>query len=292
MDAYEYLSLLLEYLKDEKMPDWNDWLCQAIEWREKYVPVLPEYYKADFVHPYVFIKELSNQCKEGDIIVTDCGGNCVTTFQCFETKKGQRLISSNGNSTMGFSFAGAMGVSFLPEYLSEQKGRVICIIGDGGMQMNIQELQTIKHYGLRLKTFVLNNHKFGITYQYIKTNYAGRYLACGVGNDVYKSGYSVPNFQRIAYAYGVVACSIKNMEYLGRKIKDVLDHPEAIVCDVDCGDFAIYEPRIFGWKTPIEESTPLLSRDEFRSNMIIKPYDGWEHPAIPDGKSNQNMGLA
>ena len=291
MDAYEYCELLLACLKDERMPDWNGWLCRSIEWREKYVPVLPEYYKADYVHPYVFIKELSNQCKEGDIIVTDSGGNCVVTFQCFETKKGQRLISSNGNSTMGYSFAGAMGVSFLPEYLSEQKGRVICIIGDGGMQMNIQELQTIKHYGLRLKTFVLNNVSYGITSQFQRTNYGGRLLASGNNVDPKLAGYSVPNFQRIAYAYGVLSCGITDMQFLGRKIKNVLDHPEAVLCDVNCKGHTTYEPRIFGWKTPIEDSTPYLSREEFKKNMIIEPYDGWEKPAMPGG-NEVGSGLA
>jgi acetolactate synthase-1/2/3 large subunit len=179
----------------------------------------------------------------------------------------------------------------LPEYLKEQKGRVICIIGDGGMQMNIQELQTLKHYGLRLKTFVVNGHSYGITKQYIKTNFGERYLACGVGDDVYKSGYSVPDFYKVANAYGIQARRISNMQYLERKIKDVLEYPDAIVCDVDCGDYSTYEPRIFGWQTPIDDSFPYLPRDEYKSNMIIKPYDGWEHPAMP-GNGEVGMGLS
>lgn len=296
MNASEYCRLLLEALKNNDMPEkylaWVEWLNQAIEWRDKYQPVLPEYYKVEgYVHPYAFMKELSKQCKEGDVIVCDSGGNCVTTFQCFETKWGQRLLSSNGNSTMGYSFAGAMGVCFLPEYIREQKGRVICIIGDGGMQMNIQELQTMKHYELKLKTFILNQKKYGITTQFQRTNYGGRYLASGTG-DTYQAGYSVPDFYNVTNAYGIEARRISNMQFIGKKIKDVLEYPNGIVCDVDCGDYAVYQPRIFGWKTPIEDSTPLLPRDEFISNMIISPYEGWEYPAIPDGSSNQNMGLS
>ena len=81
------------------------------------------------------------------------------------------------------------------------------------------------------------------------------------------------------------------MQYLQRKIKDVLEYPDAIVCDVDLGDYSTYEPRIFGWKTPIEDSVPSLSREEFKSNMMIKMYDGWENPAQP-GNGEVGMGLS
>jgi acetolactate synthase-1/2/3 large subunit len=290
MNGHVFIKELLNALREVELPDWSKWLEQSIEWRNKYQPVLPEYYSYEHVHPYAFIRELSKQCQSGDVIVTDSGGNCVVTFQCFETKYGQRLLSSNGNSTMGYSFAGAMGLCFLPEYLEEKKGRVICIIGDGGMQMNIQELQTLKHYGLKLKTFVLNNHCYSITTQFQRTNYGGRLLASGHG-DVYQSGYSVPDFYKVANAYGIEAKRISNMQYIQRKIQDVLEYPDAVVCDVDCGDYAIYEPRIFGWKTPIEDSTPYLLRDEFKSNMIIKPYVGWENPAMP-GNGEVGMGLS
>lgn len=293
MDAKEFCDRLLdEIMKQKDLPIWKDWVDKAMEWRDKYQPVLPEYYKVEgYVHPYAFMRELSKQCKEGDIIVTDSGGNCVVTFQCFETKKGQRLLSSNGNSTMGYSFAGAMGVCFLPEYLKEQKGRVICIIGDGGMQMNIQELQTLKHYGLRLKTFILSNGIYGITQQFQRTNYSGRYLASGGDGDIYQTGYSVPNFIEVSRAYGIEARRISNSQYISKKIKDILEYPNAIVCEVDCTNYSTYQPRIFGWQTPIDDSFPYLPRDEYKSNMIIKPYDGWENPAQP-GNGEIGMGLS
>lgn len=290
MDAKEYVSLLLDCLDGEKVPNWSKWMAQATEWADRYHPVLPEYYNTEFVHPYAFMQELSRQCKPGDIIITDSGGNAVTTFQCFETKYGQRLISSNGNSTMGYSFAGAIGVCFLPEYINEQKGRVICIIGDGGMQMNIQELQTIKHYGLKLKTFILNNHCYGITTQFQGTNYGSRYLASGSNKDPKLSGYSVPDFGAIANAYGIDIGYIGKRN-MGNAINAMLTYPRAVVCDVNCGHYTKYEPRIFGWKTPIDDVYPYLPREEYRKNMTIKPYEGWENPAMP-GNGEVGSGLA
>ncbi|GAI27347.1 unnamed protein product, partial [marine sediment metagenome] len=164
-----------EGLERSELPDRTWWLNKTLEWRDKYVPCLPEYYdQKDFVHPYVFIKVLSEELEAGDVIVVDCGGNVVVTYQTFETKFGQRLVSSHGNSPMGYSFAGAMGACFIPDIK-----RVICLIGDGGFNMNIQELQTVKSYHLPLKTFIMNNHSYGITRQFQDTNYQSRYLASG-----------------------------------------------------------------------------------------------------------------
>lgn len=267
-DAKLFIMMLLDELGEQKLPDRTWWLGKTLEWRDKYVPCLPEYYdEREYVHPYVFIKILSEELEAGDVIVVDCGGNAVVTFQAFETKFGQRLCSSNGNSPMGYSFAGAMGACFIPNIK-----RVICLIGDGGFNMNIQELQTVKNYNLPLKTFIMNNHSYGIIRQFQETNYQGRYLASG------PDGYSPPDFVPIVNAYGIKNETIKNHGELRQKIRSVLSCPGAIVCDVDMGMFSKYEPRIFGWRTPIEDAYPYLPRDEFRENMIIEPVEGWEIP--------------
>jgi acetolactate synthase-1/2/3 large subunit len=264
-DAGIFIRLLLEKLRYTKLPDYSNWVTKTLNWVFKYPVLLPEYQNDKFVHPYVFIKALSEACGPDDIIVVDCGGNAVVTFQGFETKQGQRLISSNGNSPMGYSFAGAIGACF-----AEPDKRVICLIGDGGFQMNIQELQTIRHYGLKLKTFILNNHCYGITHQFQTTNYGSRFLASG------PDGYSVPNFLEITAAYDIATYKINNHGNLDKEINQVLDFDGPIVCDVDIDHHAEYEPRISGWKTPIEDMHPYLSRKEFRENMIIKPLANWE----------------
>jgi acetolactate synthase I/II/III large subunit len=284
-DAESFCFELNNVLLEEKLPNRDWWMQITKDWRDKYDPVLFEYKNTkDFVHPYWFMRVLSEILEPGDIIVSDCGGNAVVTYQAFQPKFGQRVISSNGNSPMGYSFAGAMGAACLPYGTSlaigyEPYKRVICIIGDGGFNMNIQELRTIKNYGInRLKTFILNNHSYGIGLQYQETNFDSRFI--GTGPD----GYNPPDFIPIVKAYGIATETIKNHDELKEKIIKVINSPEAIVCDVDCGMFAKYEPRIFGWKTPIEDMYPYLPRDEFRNNLLIDPIDGWESPELPKVK--------
>ena len=203
--------------------------------------------------------------------MADCGGNIVITSQAFETKFGQHFITNNGNSPMGFSFAGAMGAWF-----AAPDKNVVCIIGDGGFNMNIQELQTFVNYGVKVKTFILNNHIYGITKAYQETNFQGRAEACG------PKGYNPPDFIKIAEAYGVHTISIESPANLEEQIQAVMEYDGAVICDVNIHEYHTYEPRIFGWSTPIEDMYPYLDREEFRKNMTIDPIEGWKTPAMPD----------
>ncbi|TSA45845.1 thiamine pyrophosphate-binding protein [bacterium] len=273
-DALLFLQRLRTNLTktDSHMPDFSGWVKKVMGWKQKYDPVLPEYYgKSEHVNPYVFIRQLSEEMKASDIFVGDCGGNIVVSNHAFETKHGQRYITNNGNSPMGFSFAGAMGAWFA----AKPGQNVVCIIGDGGFNMNIQELQTFKNYGVKVKTFILNNHVYGITKQFEETNFEGRFEACG------PKGYNPPDFIKIVEAYGVKNLTIKNNDEIKEKIREVLEMDEAVVCDVDCHDWYQYAPRVFGWKTPIEDMHPYLPRSEFRENMLIDPVEGWETPQEP-----------
>ncbi len=148
--------------------------------------------------------------------------------------------------------------------------------------MNIQEMQTVKNYNLGFKTFILNNHSYGIIRAYQETNLDGRMIASG------PEGYSVPNFIEIAKAYGIKVVEIKNNQEMDEKIEEVLNHIGPVICDIDTGSWTSYEPRIFG-PTPIEDMYPYLDRKEFRENMIIEPYEGWENPPMPGGKKQSYL---
>jgi acetolactate synthase-1/2/3 large subunit len=274
-DAKVFMQRMLHVLNSSKnIPDFSKWTEKVINWKDKYDPVLPEYYEEkNFVNPYAFMRILSNKMNKEDIIVSDCGGNIVITSHAFETKQGQRLITNNGNSPMGFSFAGAMGA-----YLAGGKdNNVVCIIGDGGFNMNIQEMQTVKNYNLGFKTFILNNHSYGIIRAYQKTNLEGRLIASG------PEGYNPPNFADISKAYGIKTVEIKRNNEIEKKIDEVLKYKGPVICDVDNGMWDTYEPRIFG-NTPIEDMFPHIDRKEFKENMFIAPYEGWENPLTPGKK--------
>lgn len=272
-DAKLFLERLLLKLKNISLPDVSSWTKQVIAWKSEYDPVKPEFFtQKEHVNPYAFMRALSKEMKSNDILVADCGGNIVTSNHAFETKKGQRYFTNNGNSPMGFSFCGAMGAWFA----SDKKSNVVCIIGDGGFTMNIQELQTLLTYGINVKTFIMNNHVYGIIKAFQDTNVEGRHEASG------PKGYIPPDFVKISNAYGVSTRKIKKNIDVQKIIKEVLTHDGPIVCDVDCGNWYTYEPRVFGWNTPIEDMYPYLPRDEFRKNMIIEPVEGWENPPFPN----------
>lgn len=259
-DAVVFLSSLLNDLRRKNLQLYNDnWLKLTADWMRRYPIVLPEYYEDQtIVHPYVFMKVLSDLLVPGDVIVSDCGGNAVVTFQAFETKWGQRLVSSHGNSPMGFAFAGAIGAA-----LARPNQRIVCLIGDGGFNMNIQELQTVRNYNVKnLKVFIMNNHVYGITRQFQDTHFSSRYEASG------PKGYNPPDFVPIVQAYGICAKHIQQPVNLWREIKGALEYDGTIVIDVDMGNYCKYEPRIAGW-TPIEDMVPLLPLEEFVHNMIV-----------------------
>jgi len=272
-DAKIFIQKLMENLQKSK--DWDNnidpaWFNRVKEWKNKYRVVRDEYWQQKgSVNPYVFVKVLSGMMQEGDILVHEAGGNCVVTSQAFEPKANQRVFTNNGNSSLGYAVPAAMGAAVA----TGQK--INCIVGDGGINFNIQELQTIKHNKLPVKIFIFNNRVFGITKAYRDTHFKSEYA----GVDA-QHGVSCPDFIKVAQAYGIKAISIKNHDELKAKLKDILDASEPIVCDIDMVGFYDYQPKL-GWGTPIEDQYPFLARDEFRKNMLIEPWPGWENPAYP-----------
>lgn len=285
-DAKKFIKLLTDELIKNKINKnlddiKKDWLNTCKEWKNKYDPVKKEFFgNHNYVHPYAFIRTLSKKMGKNDTFVADCGGNIVISNHSFETKLGQRYFTNNGNSPMGFSFAGGLGAC-----VANPKVNTVCVIGDGGMNMNIQELATLVNYKINLKTIILNNHIYGITKAYQKTNFSGRMEACG------PVGYNPPDFIEICKAYKVKTMELSQNSQSEKVIDEFLKYDDGpVVLDVNCHEFHTYEPRIFGWNTPIEDMYPYVSRKEFIKNMKIKPLDGWETPALPDSdkKSSSN----
>ena len=249
------------------------WLKQCKDWREKYDPVKSEH--MEVFHTYGFMRALSELMPENAIIVNDTGGAVISAAHAFETKRGQRYFTNNGNTPMGFAFAAAMGAWF-----AQPNRPVFCLIGDGGFNMNIQEIQTMLNYGIPLRTFIIDNRIYGNTAAYQDANYEGRRIACG------PEGYKPPDFVRIAKAYGVKAYTIDkkwdsaNHGYQQNTLEEWLPRlmatPGPWICDVLHEGFCTYEPRMTRWDTPVEEMAPFLPREEFRKNMLIEPYKGWE----------------
>ncbi|MDE2001733.1 MAG: thiamine pyrophosphate-binding protein, partial [Patescibacteria group bacterium] len=271
-DIRNFIPALRKSLSAFPGPDISDWLARAATWKNKYPACLPQYIKQKkYVNPYVFNKTLSHELAEGDITSLDIGSVMAWTMQSFDVKKDQKLFSQFGHAPMGYGLPAAIGAAF-----ATNKNRIICITGDGGLQMNIQELQTVIHYGLPIKIFVINNNSYGMVRQfqdkYFDSNHVGT---------TPRQGYSAPNFVKIAAAYGLLTENITSHKGMAGKIRRVLNAKGPVLCNVAVKENEKIKPKLEARRLkngrylslPIEDQWPYLSRKEFNSNMIIPPID-------------------
>ncbi|MBT3666343.1 MAG: thiamine pyrophosphate-binding protein, partial [Opitutae bacterium] len=270
-DAREFMVELINQLKNEKPFEIGSWRKRCQDWKLKYPVVLPEYKECkDDVNSFYFVQVLSEKLDEKAVVVTDMGTSFTCTMQTFKTKLGQRLSTSSGHASMGFGLPGAIGACF-----GNNRKDTICISGDGGLQMNIQELQTIVHYNLPIKLFVLNNKGY-LTIKATQQNHFGRFVGAEAS-----SGVTCPDIIKIATAYGLPTAKIASSEELTDKIDSILQTPGPIVCEIIMGENQPLIPRVSSLKKPdgtiiskpIEDLYPFLSREEFLENMIVPPTE-------------------
>lgn len=260
-DARDFFDVLKTRMDKISVQDVAGWRNQILEWRRKY-PSCPQEFREqkEYVNPYYFLEVLSEETRDDDIIVPDCGGNLIQTFQGYKVKGRQKLFSAFNNSPMGYSLAGSIGACFAAD-----KKAVICIIGDGGLQVNIQELGTIAHHKLPIKIFLFNNHGYGIVQQTQDDWLESRYYATRP-----ETGVPDPDYVKIVDAYGIKTVTIRDHKDLREKVREVLSYGGPIFCNLEFNpNQRIYPMLKYGW--PIEDSNPLLPREEFLKEMIVKP---------------------
>jgi acetolactate synthase-1/2/3 large subunit len=211
--------------------------------------------KENVLTSYEFLEELNQYLPDNAIIIPDEGGNLVWSMQSIKPKGNQRMFSNFGNSSMGYGLPAAIGAAI------GNTGPVICIDGDGGFQMNIQELQTIKQYNLPVKIFILNNNCYGIIKQFQDSYFDSRYIATD-NND-----YTAPDFVKIAKAYGIKAIEANKSNF-----KDVLNlvfqDEDSILINVIIDKEQKLIPKLeFG--NPLEDMYPYLNDNEIKNNMLV-----------------------
>ncbi len=260
-DAKLFIKSLLKKIKVIKKSGNSGWLKKVKEWREKYSGVPVNTRSSHRVNPYFFLKALSGQLNKDSVVTLDTGANMIWSAQTLEVREKQRVFTAGGMSPMGYALPAAIGAS-----VCLNKKPVICIVGDGGMQLNIQELQTIKHYQLPVKIFVMKNHAYGMRKQFQEMYFGSRYEATDPSR-----GYSCPDFIKIGKAYGLKTLMIESHRALKQKISQVLRSSGPVLCDVKVDRQARIVPKLEVGK-PIEEQAPYLKRKEFQSNMFIEPY--------------------
>ena len=152
-------------------------------------------------NPYSAVRVIQEKFEDKAIVVSDCGANLCWVYQSYLADD-SFLFTAGGNSPMGYSLPAAIGAQLL-----NPLKKVYCFIGDGGLQMNIQELQTIVQYKLPITVIIQNNAGYGIIKQFQDAYFGGRYFATG-------EGYSVPSFEKISKAYGIPYKSINSEDEL------------------------------------------------------------------------------
>ena len=211
--------------------------------------------KSDILTSYEFLEYLNSQIPSNSTIIPDEGGHLVWSMQSLTPKNNQRVFSNFGNSSMGYGLPAAIGASI------NNPNPVICIDGDGGFQMNIQELQTVKHYNLPIKIFIINNNCYGIIKQFKDSYFNSRYIATETKD------YTAPNFVEIAKAYG-----IKTLEANKNNYQEVVDlafrEKGTILVNVIIDKEQKLTPKLeFG--NPLEDMSPYLDDETIKNNMII-----------------------
>ena len=271
-DVKDFILELTRQSRRVEPRDRSEWNARWKGWQTKYPVVLPEYRNLpDGVSIYVLGEAISEASAPDDVIVSGSSGSAIEVF-CLAArlKEGQRLFLTTALGAMGNGLPGVIGGC-----LGNARRRTICVDGDGGLQLNIQELETMRRLALPIKLFVTNNDG----YASIRTSQS-RYFGRLAGADS-TSGVTLPSLRKVVEAFDLPYARIEHDRDLAGQIRALLDRPGPIVVEVMMPREEPRAPSLSSMRKPdgsmvskpLEDLAPFLPRDEFRANMVIPPID-------------------
>lgn len=196
---------------------WSQWHQEIMRWHKE-KPLYENGKGSDHITPQQVIHELSGLTKGECIVATDVGQHQMWTAQLFPFERPRSFLTSGGLGTMGYGLPAGIGAKF-----AEPDRQVVVISGDGSIQMNIQELGTAVQYGVDIKVVILNNYFLGMVRQWQEKFYNERYSY---------SAMSVPNFMKLAEAYGAHGFRIEKPKELAKSLKEAFATPGPVLIDI------------------------------------------------------------
>lgn len=253
----------------------KSWIETCQMWREKYPVILPKHLSQGDdkeANVYALVRELSSRLKEGQITVSGNGSACVAGGHSYIIKKGQRFISNSAIAAMGYDLPAAIGA-----YMADHSQDIILLTGDGSIQMNLQELQTIIHHRMAIKIFVINNNGYHSIRQSQQNFFEGALVGVGTDSGFKGPDLSFPSMEKLAGAYGYPYFCARHNSQLAQAIEGALAVPGPAICEVMVSTDQNFEPKSSARKMPdgtitsppLEDLAPFLPEEEMDANMII-----------------------
>lgn len=271
MDAGLFLEAMLAQTEGLDRPDRGPWLNQIQAWKTRYPVVLPTFWEAKgHVDAYVLMEVLSDLLRPGDLIVPGSSGqSSELTFQALRLPAGVRMLNSQGLGPMGFGVPAALGAC-----IASGGRRTLCVDGDGGFHMNLQELEVIRRLDLPIKFLVLDNQGYGSIRNSQRNYFQGHLVASDA-----TSGLTLPDTLAVAQGYGLPTARLESHEGLRSRLQELLEAPGPLVCEVRLDPDQPTLPRAVSYQRldgsmatrPMEDLFPLLDRDELAANLFIPP---------------------
>ncbi len=272
-DAGAFLREFLRQRESIQPRDRHCWTERCQDWKRRYPLVQPEYRRPEGrVSIYHLAEIISQEIAPEDRVVAANSGSAIEIFYlAYPARRGQRLFHTAGLGAMGFAIPASIGVC-----IGSGRKKTICVDADGGFQLNIQELATVAHLGLPIKFFVLDNEGYAAI-RASQTNFFGApNIGCGPS-----TGLTLPDFRKVARAYGLKATIIEDQRNLRQQVRRVLRSEGPVVCVVKVIPDEVRAPRVTSVQRadgsfvskPLEDLWPLLDREEFKQNMIVPPLE-------------------
>lgn len=243
-----------------RLPDWADWRADVADWMQRYPICTNEGRAESAVNPYALMETISSAAPDDTCFFIDTGCAVAWSMQGLKIRGSQRTFHDFNNTAMGWALPAAIGGA-----LALPNNPICCVVGDGSLMMNIQELATLKYHGLPVKVILLDNGGYSMVRQ-TETQWLG---GTNVGTST-TSGLGFPDFIRLARSFGFETRELLKNVDLKPGLAALFSEPGAVFVRIEIPSEKGVIPQVsFGY--PIEDSEPHLPREEFLRNMKVAP---------------------